>query len=109
MKILGFLHNSRKIELFFLLMIQNKELALSKGQPFLLRMHNTERALPSFPVQAFAGVVATRYYTEVSNTSAVSKGEMKELDKGYLRFCQCWHVSSFKYLEYSLAWDFCHH
>lgn len=87
-------------------MIENKELTLSKGQPFPLRMHNTETALPSSPVQAVAGVVATRYYTEVTNTFMVSKGEMKELNESYLRFCQRWHVSSFKYLKYSLVWDF---
>lgn len=30
-------------------MIENKELALSKGEPFLLRMHNTETAPSILP------------------------------------------------------------
>lgn len=42
-------------------------------------MHNSETALPFSPLQAFAGVVATRYYTEVTNAFMLSKGETKEL------------------------------
>lgn len=56
-------------------MIENKELVLSKGQLLPLRMHNTETALPSSSVQAFAGVVATRYYTEVTNTLSLKRGD----------------------------------
>ena len=44
-------------------------------------MLNTETALTSSPLQAFAGVVATRYYTEVTNAFMLSKGETKELKK----------------------------
>lgn len=44
-------------------------------------MHNNETALASSPLQVFAGVVATRYYTEVTNAFMLSKGERKELKK----------------------------
>lgn len=44
-------------------------------------MHNSETALTSSPLQAFAGVVVTRYYTEVTNAFMLLKGERKELKK----------------------------
>lgn len=44
-------------------------------------MHNTEITLTSSTLQAFPGVIATRYHTEVKNVFMLSNRERKKLRK----------------------------